>query len=55
MSNQELVKELGDVLWYVTQLASELKISLEEVAQINLEKIASRHARNKVSGAGDNR
>lgn len=52
---RELVKELGDVLWYLTQLASELKVSLEEVAKINLDKIASRHARQVVQGEGDNR
>lgn len=51
----ELVKELGDVLWYLTQLASELKVNLDDVALMNLEKIASRHARAVVHGKGDNR
>jgi NTP pyrophosphatase (non-canonical NTP hydrolase) len=51
----ELVKELGDVLWYLTQLASELKVSLDEVAKLNLEKIGSRYERGVVQGEGDNR
>jgi NTP pyrophosphatase (non-canonical NTP hydrolase) len=35
-TRQELNKELGDVLWYISQLATELNLSLEEVAQITL-------------------
>lgn len=52
---QEIQKELGDVLWYVTQIATELGLSLEAVAVGNLEKLASRAAREKISGSGDNR
>lgn len=51
----EITKELGDVLWYMSQVASELGISLEEVAVKNIEKIESRHERGVVSGSGDNR
>ncbi len=51
----ELKKELGDVLWYVTQIASELKIPLDEVVQLNIEKLYSRLERGKISGSGDNR
>lgn len=47
--------ELGDVLWYVAQLASELGLDLEQIAQANLEKLASRAARNVIAGSGDNR
>jgi len=51
----EIAKELGDVLWYVSQIATELKVSLEEVAEKNLEKLFSRLDRGKLGGSGDNR
>ena len=51
----EIQKELGDVLWYLAQLASEFKLSLNDVANANLAKIASRHDRGVVHGDGDNR
>ncbi|MFA5994543.1 MAG: nucleoside triphosphate pyrophosphohydrolase family protein [Parcubacteria group bacterium] len=51
----EIKKELGDVLWYVAQLATELDLSLDEIAQANLEKLLSRMERNQLSGSGDNR
>jgi NTP pyrophosphatase (non-canonical NTP hydrolase) len=50
-----LLSELGDVIWYVNALASELDSSLSEIATKNLEKIASRRARNVVHGDGDDR
>jgi NTP pyrophosphatase (non-canonical NTP hydrolase) len=52
---QELAKELGDVLWYVSQLTTELGLSLDEIASLNIEKLYSRFYRNKISGEGDNR
>lgn len=51
----EIQKELGDVLWYLSQIASELKLSLEDVAQFNVEKLQSRKQRNMIHGEGDNR
>ncbi len=45
--------ELGDVLWYVSQLSSELGFELENVAISNLEKLSSRSLRGKISGDGD--
>lgn len=51
----ELVKELGDVLWYVGLLAKYLGVSLEEVAEKNLEKLSSRKSRQAIHGQGDNR
>lgn len=52
---EELKKELGDVLWYISQIATDLKLSLDDIAIVNLEKLASRHKRDKIHGSGDNR
>lgn len=52
---REVGKELGDVLWYAAQIASELDLSLDEVAQQNLDKLFSRKERGVISGSGDNR
>lgn len=51
----DLQLELGDVLWYVAQLATELGLELEQIAQANLDKLASRAARNVIGGSGDRR
>jgi NTP pyrophosphatase (non-canonical NTP hydrolase) len=50
-----MAKELGDVLWYVAQLASELDLDLDQIAQGNLDKLFSRQARGVISGSGDER
>jgi NTP pyrophosphatase (non-canonical NTP hydrolase) len=47
--------ELGDVLWYISALADDLGVTLEEVAQANVEKLTSRKERNMIGGSGDNR
>ena len=52
---EEIVKELGDVMWYVATTAAYLDVDLSEVAQKNIEKLESRQKRNKIHGAGDNR
>ena len=52
---EEIAKELGDVLWYVTQVASELGLSLDVIAKQNIEKLYSRLERGKLSGSGDSR
>ena len=50
-----LRKELGDVLWYVAQLATELDYSLDDIAQTNIDKLFSRLDRGVIKGDGDNR
>ena len=52
---EEIEKELGDVLWYISQLATELKITMENIAKKNIEKLASRMERGVLKGSGDNR
>ena len=47
--------ELGDVLWYISAIADDLGVTLEEVAQANVDKLNSRMIRNKIGGSGDNR
>ena len=47
--------ELGDVLWYLTQICTELDLTLEEVARANLEKLFSRQERGQIRGEGDDR
>ncbi|MBM5799901.1 MAG: hypothetical protein FJ077_03470 [Cyanobacteria bacterium K_DeepCast_35m_m2_023] len=51
----DLKLELGDVLWYVAQLCTELGLNLDDVASANLDKLASRAARNVIAGSGDRR
>ena len=52
---EELKKELGDVLWYLAAIASDLGLTLDDVAEANLQKLRSRQARGVISGNGDNR
>lgn len=48
-------KELGDLMWYLARLASELNLSLGEIARENLIKLKSRQDRGAIQGSGDNR
>lgn len=50
-----LKKELGDVLWYIAQLAHDLDLELEDIATHNLEKLAERQQKNRIHGDGDTR
>jgi NTP pyrophosphatase (non-canonical NTP hydrolase) len=52
---REIMKELGDVLWYVWAIAEELGFSLNDIAVTNIHKVADRKLRGVVCSAGDNR
>jgi NTP pyrophosphatase (non-canonical NTP hydrolase) len=52
---KEIVKELGDVLWYLSVICTYLDIKLADVAEGNLEKVLGRKARGVTKGKGDNR
>jgi NTP pyrophosphatase (non-canonical NTP hydrolase) len=51
----EIIKELGDILWYIATVSHLLGSSLEEVAKKNNEKLLSRKDRGVLGGSGDNR
>ena len=54
-TKESLKKELGDVLWYLSQLATEFGLSLDDIADTNLKKLLSRLERGKIGGDGDER
>lgn len=54
-TKEEIMKEIGDVLWYCATLANDLGYSLEEVAETNIKKLSSRKKRGVLGGSGDNR
>jgi len=51
----DLAKELGDVLFYVTAIATDIGYDLEEIAAINIGKLQDRKDRNVLTGSGDYR
>lgn len=51
----EILKELGDILWYIATMSHLIGSSLEDVARKNNEKLLSRKQRGTLSGSGDNR
>lgn len=55
VDREEIKKELGDVLWYVSRLSAELGLSMDDVAEANIEKLFSRLERGAIGGEGDNR
>ncbi len=52
---EDIKKELGDVMWYIANMANDLNITMEEIAQTNISKLLSRKERNMIHGSGDNR
>lgn len=53
--DENIQKEIGDVLWQLSGLCSVLGLHLDDVAQQNLDKLASRKERGQIDGSGDNR
>lgn len=51
----EIIKEIGDVMWYLAVLAKQLDVSFDEVGKRNIAKLRDRQNRNKIQGSGDNR
>ena len=52
---REIVKELGDVLWFVAECCTVLRVDMDTVAELNIKKLADRKARGVIHGSGDNR
>lgn len=50
-----VIKELGDVVWYIAALADDLDIAFGEIAQINVDKLTKRRESGTLNGSGDNR
>jgi len=52
---EAILKELGDVLWYIAEISLYLDMPMSELAQMNLDKLASRKKRGTLTGSGDER
>ena len=52
---EQIKKELGDVLWYIANIANDLFINMDHIAKGNIEKLNSRKERGVIHGSGDNR
>ncbi|HOA18528.1 MAG TPA: nucleoside triphosphate pyrophosphohydrolase family protein [bacterium] len=52
---ESIKKELGDVLWYISQISTELDIELDDIAETNIKKLKSRMERNVIKSYGDDR
>lgn len=52
---REVVQELGDVLWYVANLADMYGYTLSEIAEMNIVKLKDRQERGVLKGSGDDR
>ena len=53
--SKDIASEIGDYLWYISVLASDIGWDLESIAKLNIEKLIDRANRGKLSGSGDNR
>src|SRR4051812_45218499 len=55
LDKEGILKELGDPLWYITSLADDLGFTLQDVINVNEEKLTSRKERGVLKGSGDDR
>ena len=55
LDKEHVVKELGDILWFIAAIASDIEVTLEEVAQTNIDKLNGRLKRGTIEGSGDDR
>lgn len=55
LQKEGIAKELGDVLWYIAQIGTELGVEFEDIAAMNLKKILARKEQGLLHGEGDNR
>lgn len=54
-STEGVIAEVADCLWYIAALASDIGVSLDDLAQQNLDKLSDRAERGKIGGSGDDR
>lgn len=52
---ENIKKEAGDILWYIANLAADFDLTLDEIAETNIQKLFSRQERGVLKGSGDNR
>lgn len=55
IDNTRIRFESGDILYYLAMLCNRLGMKLEDVAEVNISKLADRQKRNKIHGSGDSR
>jgi len=55
LDRDAIAKELGDVLWYIAAMATDLDLDLDRIADMNIQKLADREMRGKIKGSGDDR
>ncbi len=54
-NQEDYIHELGDVLWYLTRILDTCGASVEEVAELNYNKLMERKLKGKIQGSGDKR
>jgi NTP pyrophosphatase (non-canonical NTP hydrolase) len=52
---RDLALEIGDCLWYLSEISHAIDYSFSEIAEMNIEKLSLRKLKNTIKGDGDNR